>query len=180
MGNCYWDLLCKFWGEGVAVRGCGTMFCRVVVPQRVTLPSLKFEQAVICPDGPSPATGEGDGEGANAPAATLGAYLCAVRTMLQHRSYPALQATERGSSRGKLSPLTVFWFLLYAQKERLRGERCLLCLCKRLRDADRREEIWYKGGRGARVRDYIFPRGNPAGRRKKLAPQGFDNLRNVH
>ena len=34
----------------------------------------------------------------------------------------------------------------YAQKERLRGERCLLCLCKRLRDADRREEIWYKGG----------------------------------
>ena len=68
--------------EGVAVCGCGTMFCRVVVPQRVTLPSLKFEQAVICPDGPSPATGEGDGEGANAPAATLGAYLCAVRTML--------------------------------------------------------------------------------------------------
>ena len=64
------------------------------------------------------------------------AYLCAVRTMLQHRSYPALQATERGSSRGKLSPLTVFWFLLYAQKERLRGERCLLCLCKRLRDAE--------------------------------------------
>ena len=46
-------------GEGVAVRGCGTMFCRVVVPQRVALPSLKFEQAVICPDGPSPATGEG-------------------------------------------------------------------------------------------------------------------------
>ena len=76
--------------------------------------------------------------------------------------------------------MTVFWFLLYAQKERLRGERCLLCLCKRLRDADRREEIWYKGGRGARVRDYIFPRGNPAGRRKKLAPQGFDILRNVH
>ena len=68
----------------------------------------------------------------------------------------------------------------YAQKERLRGERCLLCLCKRLHGADRRDEIWYKGGRGARVRDYIFPRGNPAGRRKKLAPQGFDNLRNVH
>ena len=46
-------------GEGVAVRGCGTMFFRVVVSQRVTLPSLKFEQAVIYPDGPSPATGEG-------------------------------------------------------------------------------------------------------------------------
>ena len=118
------------------MRGCGTMFCRVVVPQRVTLPSLKFEQAVICPDGPSPATGEGDGEGADAPAATLGAYLCAVRTMLLHRSYPALQATERGSSRGNLSPLTVFWFLLYAQKERHGGEPYRLCLCKRLRDAE--------------------------------------------
>ena len=57
--------------EGVAVRGCGTMFCRVVVPQRVTLPSLKFEQAVICPDGPSPATGEGNGKGANAAAGYL-------------------------------------------------------------------------------------------------------------
>ena len=53
------------------MRGCGTMFCRVVVPQRVTLPSLKFEQAVICPDGPSPATGEGNGKGANAAAGYL-------------------------------------------------------------------------------------------------------------
>ena len=74
--------------------------------------------------------------GADAPAATLGAYLCAVRTMLLHRSYPALQATERGSSRGNLSPLTVFWFLLYAQKERHGGEPYRLCLCKRLRDAE--------------------------------------------
>ena len=74
--------------------------------------------------------------GADAPAATLGAYLCAVRTMLLHRSYPALQATERGLSRGNLSPLTVFWFLLYAQKERHGGEPYRLCLCKRLRDAE--------------------------------------------
>ena len=44
-----------------------------------------------------------------------------------HRSYPALQATERGSSRGNLSPLTVFWFLLYAQKERPGGEPYRLC-----------------------------------------------------
>ena len=72
----------------------------------------------------------------NAPAATLGAYLCAVRTMLLHRSYPALQATERGLSRGNLSPLTVFWFLLYAQKERHGGEPYRLCLCKRQRDAE--------------------------------------------
>ena len=69
----------NFGVRGSRCAGCGTMFCRVVVPQRVTLPSLKFEQAVICPDGPSPATGEGDGEGADAPAATFGAHLCAVR-----------------------------------------------------------------------------------------------------
>ena len=50
--------------------------------QEVTLSSLWVEQAAICPDGPSPATGEGDGVGADAPAAALGAYLCAVRTML--------------------------------------------------------------------------------------------------
>ena len=43
--------------------------------QEVTLSSLWVEQAAICPDGPSPATGEGDGVGADAPAATLGAYL---------------------------------------------------------------------------------------------------------
>ena len=128
--------------------------------QEVTLSSLWVEQAAICPDGPSPATGEGDGVrsrappvadaarrstrsgrknraseqredffghrkavGADAPAATLGAYLCAVRTMLLHRSYPALQATERGSSRGNPSPLTLFCFLLQEQKEGLRGER---------------------------------------------------------
>ena len=118
------------------MRGCGTMFCRVVVPQRVTLPSLKFEQAVTYPDGPSPATGEGDGVGADAPAATLGAYLCAVRTMLLHRSYPALQATERGSSRGNLSPLTRFCLLLAVQKEAPAGQAYSLCLCKRLRDAE--------------------------------------------
>ena len=136
-GKLQLGFIMQIWGvRGSRCAGCGTMFCRVVVPQRVTLPSLKFEQAVICPDGPSPATGEGDGEGADAPAATLGAYLCAVRTMLLHRSYPALQATERGSSRGNLSPLTVFWFLLYAQKERHGGEPYRLCLCKRLRDAE--------------------------------------------
>ena len=39
-------------------------------------------------------------------------------------SYPALQATERGSSRGNPSPLTLFCFLLQEQKEGPRGERC--------------------------------------------------------
>ena len=78
--------------------------------------------------------------GADAPAATLGAYLCAVRTMLLHRSYPALQATERGLSRGNLSPLTRFCLLLAVQKEAPAGQAYSLCLCKRLRDADRRDE----------------------------------------
>ena len=49
--------------EGVAVRGCGTIFCRVVVPQRVTLPSLKFEQAVISQTAPPPPRGRGTGRG---------------------------------------------------------------------------------------------------------------------
>ena len=48
--------------------------------------------------------------------------------------------------------MTVFWFLLYAQKERLRGERCLLCLCKRLRAAEGKMKFGIKGvavrGRG--------------------------------
>ena len=83
-------------------------------------------------------------------------------------SYPALQATERGSSRGKLSPLTVFWFLLYAQKERLRGERCLLCLCKRLRDADRRLQIWPKISFTA----FHGRKAGPAGRRILLCGEG--------
>ena len=87
-----------------------------------------------------PAMGEGDGRGQMRLRLLWERIWCGqYGTMLQHRSYPAPR--DRGSSRGKLSPWTVFWFLLYAQKERLRGERCLLCLCKRLRDADRRDEI---------------------------------------
>ena len=39
---------------------------------------------------------------------------------------------------------SVFWFLLYAQKERHGGEPYRLRLCKRLRDADRRLQIWSK------------------------------------
>ena len=39
-----------------------------------------------------------------------------------HRSYPALQATERGSSRGNLSPLTRFCLLLAVQKEAPAGQ----------------------------------------------------------
>ena len=129
------------------------------------MPSLWVERAAICPDGPSTASGEGTGgaepsaasggcseaehrkaEGANAAAGYL--WSASVRStdldfspQKNLNSYPALQATERGSSRGNLSPLTVFWFLLYAQKERHDGEPYRLCLCKRLRDADGRDKI---------------------------------------
>ena len=51
-------------------------------------------------------------------------------------SYPALQATERGLSRGNLSPLTRFCLLLAVQKEAPAGQAYSLCLCKRLRDAE--------------------------------------------
>ena len=37
-------------------------------------------------------------------------------------SYPALQATERGLSRGNLSPLTVFCLLLHEQKQAPAGK----------------------------------------------------------
>ena len=117
------------------------------VPQKVTLPRLKFEQAVIYPDGPSSATGGGVG-GAEPSAASGGCseaehpqrskksskraarrffrapqggggkcargYLGSVSVRSTDldfsfkknlNPYPALQATERGLSRGNLSPL---------------------------------------------------------------------------
>ena len=39
---------------------------------------------------------------------------------------------------------SVFWFLLYAQKERPGGEPYRLCTLHILRDADRRPQIWLK------------------------------------
>ena len=48
-----------FEGEGVAVDGVRDYILPRSEAQKVTLPSLKFEQAGIGPDGPSPATGEG-------------------------------------------------------------------------------------------------------------------------
>ena len=73
--------------------------------QEVTLPSLWVEQAAICPDGPSPATGEGDGVGADAPAATLGAYL-RRRTDDAFASFVSSTASDRkGFVKGESVPL---------------------------------------------------------------------------
>ena len=46
-------------GEGVAAVGVRAADWPRSEAQKVTLPRLKFEQAVIYPDGPSSATGEG-------------------------------------------------------------------------------------------------------------------------
>ena len=57
-------------------------------------------------------------------AGSLGAYLCAVRTML---CIVRIQHCKRlkGVRQGGISPLTLFCFLLQEQKEGLRGERYL-------------------------------------------------------
>ena len=57
----------------------------------------------------------------NAPAATFGAYLCAVRTML---CIVRIQHCKRlkGVCQGGTSPLTLFCFLLQEQKEGPAGE----------------------------------------------------------
>ena len=57
----------------------------------------------------------------NAPAATFGAYLCAVRTMLR---IVRIQHCKRlkGVCQGGTSPLTLFCFLLQEQKEGPAGE----------------------------------------------------------
>ena len=52
-------------------------------------------------------------------------------------SFVSSTASDRkGFVKGESVPLTVFWFLLYAQKERHGGEPYRLCLCKRQRDAE--------------------------------------------
>ena len=73
----------------------------------------------------------------NAPAATFGAYLCAVRTMLR---IVRIQHCKRlkGVRQGGISPLTLFCFLLQEQKEGHGGEPYWLCTLHILRDADRR------------------------------------------
>ena len=65
----------------------------------------------------------------NAPAATFGAYLCAVRTMLR---IVRIQHCKRlkGVRQGGTSPLTLFCFLLQEQKEGPAGEACKPGLAK--------------------------------------------------
>ena len=62
----------------------------------------------------------------NAPAATFGAYLCAVRTMLRIVRIQHCKR-QKGVRQGGISPLTLFCFLLQEQKEGPRGEPYRLC-----------------------------------------------------
>ena len=70
--------------------------------QEVTLSSLWVEQAAICPDGPAPATGGGGRGGGRCARGYLGSVSVRSTDDALHRSYPALQATKGGSSRGNL------------------------------------------------------------------------------
>ena len=90
---------------------------------------------------PLPRHGGGGRGGGRCARGYLGSVSVRSTDDASHRSYPALQATERGLSRGNLSPLTRFCLLLAVQKEAPAGQACRLCFCKRLRDADRRDEI---------------------------------------
>ena len=73
----------------------------------------------------------------NAPAATFGAYLCAVRTMLRIVRIQHCKR-QKGVRQGGISPLTLFCFLLQEQKEGHGGEPYWLCTLHILRNADRR------------------------------------------
>ena len=66
-------------GEGVAVRGCGTVFCRGVGRRMSRCRDYGVNEQLLAPSPLPRHGGGGNGEGADAPAATLGAYLCAVR-----------------------------------------------------------------------------------------------------
>ncbi len=76
----------------------------------------------------------------NAPAATFGAYLCAVRTMLRIVRIQHCKR-QKGVRQGGISPLTLFCFLLQEQKEakgRPRRRGVQTRPCERPRDAVRR------------------------------------------
>jgi len=80
----------------------------------------------------------------NAPQALL-KPICVQYGRLFRRKMPFVSSAagrpERGLSRGNLSPLTLFWFLLQEQKERPGGEPYRLCTLQNLRDAFRRPPI---------------------------------------
>ena len=58
------------------------------------------------------------------------------------KSVASAAKRQRGLSRGNSSPLTVFWFLLYAQKERPGGEPYRFCTLQNQCPAARRPQSW--------------------------------------
>ena len=91
-----------------------------------------------------PRYGGGGTGGGKCARATLGAYLCAVRTMLcivriQHCK------RQKGVRQGESVPLDPVLLPFAGTKECLRGEQCLLCLCKRLHAAEGKMKFGVKG-----------------------------------
>ena len=80
----------------------------------------------------------------NAPQALL-KPICVQYERLFRRKMPFVSSAakrQEGLSRGEArSPLTVFWFLLYAKKERPGGEPYRFCTLQNPRDAFRRPPI---------------------------------------
>ena len=83
------------------------------------------------------------------------------------------RATERGLSRGNLSPLTLFWFLLQGQKKRHGGEPCWLGFAEGLPRRRRVETMMKPASRGmgrgtAICRGSSPPKGTPLGNTSPL------------
>ena len=102
---------------------------------------------------PSPAAGEGASiQTAAYPTHRLGSvtscYRFAVTQHKMRRRHLESVSSRSLSVRGSWGTApSVFWFLLYAQKERPGGEPHRLCTLQNQRDADRRLQTWPPPGR---------------------------------
>ena len=113
---------------------------------------------------PSPAAGEGASiQTAAYPTRRLGSVTSCYRfAVTQHkmRRRPLESVSSRSLSvRGSWGTApSVFWFLLYEQKERPGGEPHRLCTLQNQRDADRRLQTWPPPGRRTGRHPPVTPR----------------------
>ena len=113
---------------------------------------------------PSPVTGEGpSGQIAACSTRRLGSVTSCYRfAVTQHkmRRRPLESVSSRSLSvRGSWGTApSVFWFLLYEQKERPGGEPHRLCTLQNQRDADRRLQTWPPPGRRTGRHPPVTPR----------------------
>ncbi len=118
----------------------------------------------FAPPFPSPAAGEGpSGQIAACSTRRLGSVTSCYRfAVTQHkmRRRPLESVSSRSLSvRGSWGTApSVFWFLLYEQKERPGGEPHRLCTLQNQRDADRRLQTWPPPGRRTGRHPPVTPR----------------------